>query len=229
MCLISFLITIIVIIFILLLWCWNFLWNHPNYKIKKWQEIESKCKTGDLILFHPLDNYNPIFIGCYYGHIGIIYRESPNSPPYLFEAWNPLGEKFYPYDFNHGMAFTDLYHRLISYRGYIFYKELKYNILPEVNKDFYDFIYWAMGNMKYNPHVIQNGFKKLVFNDPLRINTNCSELVYLSLIKLGLLNKNKFIENRKYHLKWLSNLKDMDNGNKYLDPVYIWQEYFLIN
>jgi hypothetical protein len=217
---------LIIIIIIVALWCWNFLWNHPKFKIRKWQDIESRCKSGDIILFHGLDNYAPLFIGCYYGHIGIVYRENQESPPYIFEAWNPTNEKFYPSEFNHGMAFSELRHRALSYRGYIFYKELQHRIPHYTNVQFYQFIYWAMGALKYNPSVVRNGIRKFIFNDDLRIGTNCGELVYMSLINIGLLNFTKLKENRKHHLKWLCGLEHTDDGNRYLEPVYIWQEYF---
>jgi len=220
--------SILIILICKAIWCWYFLWNHPQYNITTWDNIESLCKTGDLILFHGLDNCNPIFIGCYYGHIGIVYRETPNSKPYIFEAWNPVNEKYYPSEISHGIAFVDLKTRINSYRGYVFYKPLMWHISQETNVQFYDFIYWAVHNMKYNARVIRNGINKLLFNDKLRVGTNCGELVYLSLIKLGLLDQKKFHNNSKYHLKWLCNLTNLDDGNMYLRPVYVWQKYFEI-
>jgi hypothetical protein len=219
---------IIILLIIILIWCWNLLCNHPKFKKIQYKEIEPYCKTGDLILFHGLDNYNSIFIGCYYTHMGIIYRETPTSRPYLFEAWNPKHEVMYPKEIKHGMAFTDLENRIESYRGYIFYKPLKYPIDNFKNEIFYEFIYWAMNNMKYNTKVISNGLNKLLFNDCLRLGTNCGEIVYLSLIKLGLLNLDRFYENRKHHLLWVSNLTKTDNDNCYLPIIYIWQNYFHI-
>lgn len=219
---------VIIIILIKLIWCWNFLANHPTFEKQQYADIEPYCKTGDLILFHGLDNNNAVYIGCYYTHIGIIYRETPYSRPYLFEAWNPHHDILYPNEVAHGMAFTDLEHRLLSYRGYVFYKPLEYEISQQTNEDFYKFIYWAMCHMKYNPRVISNGIKKLIFNDKLRTGTNCGEIVYLSLIKLGLLGLPRLYENRKHHLRWLSNLEQTDTYNKYLTPTYIWQDYFRI-
>jgi hypothetical protein len=218
----------LIIIIIILIWIWYFNFNHPKCKKIKYEDIEPYCKTGDLILFHGLDNYNSVFIGSYYTHIGIIYRENQYTCPYIFEAWNPVYENLYPNDIAHGMAFVDLENRINSYRGYIFYKPLEKPIDPYINEGFYNFIYWAMYNMKYNPNVFSNAFKKLVFNDDLRIGTNCGEIVYISLIKLGLLKPERFYENRKYHLKWLCNLINTDINNKYLPISYIWQNYFKI-
>ena len=204
-------ITFTIIIIIIVVWCWYFLWNHPNYNIVRWKDIQYKCKTGDLILFHGLDNYNSIFTGCYYGHIGIVYRKTPKSKPYLFEAWNPVNEKFYPSEVRHGIAFTDLDNRIKTYRGYVFYKPLMHQIPDSINIEFYNFIYWAVHNMKYNTKVIRNGINKLLLNDKLKVGTNCGELAYLSLIKLGLLNLENLHNNNKHHLNWTCNIKNLDN------------------
>jgi hypothetical protein len=202
--------------------------NHPQYDKIRYADIEPNCKTGDLILFHCLDNMNAAFMGSYYTHIGIVYRESPQSRPYIYEAWNPYYEIYYPKEIAHGMAFTDLENRISSYRGYVFYKPFANHVSKIANVDFYKFIYWGMQNMKYNRKVIENGINKLVFNDQIRKGINCGELVYLSLIKLGILDESRFYENRKHHLRWVCNLVDTDDGGHYLPISYIWQNYFII-
>jgi hypothetical protein len=157
-----------------------------------------------------------------------VYRETPTSRPYIFEAWNSSQEVMYPDEIKHGIAFTDLENRMSSYRGYIFYKQLSHQVSPGANMDFYGFIYWAMHNMKYNEHVILNGISKYIFNDSLRVGTNCGEIVYLSLIKLGILSPQRFHENRKHHLRDMCNITQTDSGNNYLPILYVWQNYFTI-
>lgn len=221
-------IIIAIIILIKLILCYNMLLNHPKAEKVKYSEIEQNCKTGDLILFHGLDNINGIFIGCYFTHIGIVYRESSYTRPYIFEAWNPKLGILYPQEISNGIAFTDLENRLNSYRGYVFYKPLEMAVLPIVNAEFYKFIYTAVKKMKYNNNVIQNGINKLLFNDQLRIGTNCGELVYLSLMKLGIIKTSNFHINRKHHLREMCYLEDTDTGNKYLPISYVWQNYFIL-
>ena len=66
---------------------WKFEWMKEKYfktKDEYDDDLKHKFKTGDIILFHALDNINPIFIGTYFGHIGIVYIH--NGEPYLFEA-----------------------------------------------------------------------------------------------------------------------------------------------
>lgn len=216
---------IIAVTILIVMWCWFFLFNHPDYKIVQWSDIQHKCKTGDLILFHALDNYNPIFIGCYYGHIGIVYREG-NSPPQIFEAYNHSTERFPNKKNPNGISFADLEHRLVSYRGYVFYKELKNPLPDSARVDLFQFIQNALTTFHYNKQVILNGANKLMFNDSLRFGTNCGEIAYMCMIRLGLLAPSRFKENRKHHLKWLCSLEHTDDGNRYNEPVYVWQEYF---
>jgi hypothetical protein len=214
----------IIIFIILIIWYWNFIHNHPKFPKIKYSDLNPK--TGDLVLFHGLDNMNAAFIGCYYTHIGIVYRESATSRPYIFEAWNQKHEILYPKEVSNGMAFVDLENRLNSYRGYVFYKPLAKPVSKQANLYLRDFINWAMNNMKYNPDVFRNGINKMLFNDPLRIGTNCGEIVYLSLIKLGLLNISKFKKNRRYHLRDMCYLINTDANNWYLPISYVWQNYF---
>ncbi len=199
---------------------------HPLYKCYEYTELKSRFKTGDIILFHALDNINPIFIGTYYGHIGVIYID-PDEPnkPYLFEAFNTSTTPFYPQECSNGVALVELEHRLNSYRGYCFYKELVVPIAVDLQYGFKEFITYAVANMKYNESVITNGLNKLLFNEPLHTETNCGELAYMSLIKLGLLPRQCASENRKHHLAWLASLIEV-NGNRYLDPVYVLANYF---
>ena len=216
------------IVLIIVVWCWTFLLNHPNAKKLNYADIADSCKTGDLILFHALDNINALFIGGYYTHVGIVYRATQRSRPYIFEAWNPTESDRHPADIARGIALSDLENRIQSYRGYVFYKPLIYPVPQELSCGFYTFIKWALANMHYHTRVISNGASKLLLNDGLRVGTNCGELVYLSLIKLGLLNQDRIRENRKHHLNWVCSLANTDNGNAYAAPLYLWQDYFLL-
>jgi hypothetical protein len=167
-----------------------------------------------------------MYMGSYYTHIGIVYRESQNTRPVLFEAWNSKEEILYPEEVGHGIAISDLENRVNSYRGYIFYKPLARSISAEQQERLFAFMNWAYANMHYNPRVIKNGAKKLLLNDQLNTGTNCGEIVYLALIAMGLLLESRLYENRKHHLRWVCALDHTDNGNKYLPMTYIWQNYF---
>lgn len=200
--------------------------DHPDFPVVEYSEVAKKFKTGDIILFHALDNINPVFIGTYYGHIGIVYIDpaQPHSP-YIFEAFNPGAMPYFPPECKNGIALTSLEHRLNSYRGYCFYKELARPIEPQIQESFGEFIDYALTNLYYNQAVISSGLNKLLFNQSLHMGTNCGELVYMSLIKLGLLDQDYFHSNRRHHLLWLSNLEWLKN-NAYKKPVYVMSNYF---
>jgi hypothetical protein len=214
-------------IIIVIIWVYYIYLMHPTFGSHQYGELRSKYKTGDIILFHGLDNINPIFIGTYYGHIGIVFidPDEPNSRPKIFEAFNTSTMPFFPRKCSKGIALSDLEHRLNSYRGYSFYKELVSPIDASIQRGFKEFISYALDNMYYNESVIVNGINKLLLNETLRNGTNCGELVYLSLIKLGVIPRDELFNNRKHHLAWLAGIKHLAN-NGYKKPVYVLANYF---
>jgi hypothetical protein len=216
---------IIVCVIVLMLWVWNMCLNHPSYTQFEYSEVEHKFKTGDIILFHGLDNCVSIVIGCYYTHIGIIYVDA-DGQPYVLEAFNPQKMPYYPEANSSGIIMTPAARRLQTYRGYVFYKELEHPITDAgALATFARFIEFAHKNMFYECDVVSNGVAKLLFNDSLRLGTNCGELVYLSLIALGVLPSEEFDRNNKHHLLYLSNLRNVAS-NAYREPVYIMSNYF---
>lgn len=214
-------------VLVLIVWILYIYILHPAYPAYEYENFKKKYKTGDIILFHALDNINPIFIGCYYGHVGIVFVDPDDATqtPYIFEAFCQNNMLFYPDECKKGIAFSQLEHRMATYRGYCFYKELEYTVSPEVQRGMRDLIKYAIDNMYYNDAVFINAFKKIVLGDNLQNGTNCGELVYLSLIKLGLLPQEYLHKNRTHHLLWISNLVHV-NANAYRDPVYILSNYF---
>lgn len=211
-----------VFLLLIAIWCYFFLGKHPTVSEVSLDIVLRRANTGDLILFHALDNINAALIGSYYTHVGIVYRSAEGV--YLFEAWNPMESTNHPREWAHGIALVDLEQRLSSYRGYVYWKRLAHP--PQDSERLYDFIYWSLANMKYDTQVIRNGVRKLIFNERLKKKTNCGELVYLALIRLGLLHPSRFYQNRKYHLRWVCDLTHLDNGNRYAPPVYVPQPYF---
>ncbi len=207
------------------MWVYYIYLAHPKYNIYNFDHLAHKFKTGDLILFHALDNINPIFIGSYYGHVGVVYvdPDTPNAEPKIFEAFNPTTTMFYPKEVSNGICISDLRNRINSYRGYTFYKELLYPVDISLQRGFKELIEFAIFNMRYNESVVINHFNKFIFNDSINTLTNCGELAYISLIKLGIIFTNRFNE-RKHHLRWLSNVSKLDN-NEYKNPVYVLSNY----
>ena len=198
--------------------------THPSYKVQPYSEVKDKLKTGDIVLFHALDNIFPTIMACYFTHIGIIY-EHDDGKKYLFEAFNPKMTPYYPKEISNGIICSELENRLTTYRGYICYKELGLPLKEEQKNQFKKFINYAQKNMFYYNNVVKNYYKKVIYNETLQTGTNCAELVYLSLISLNLLHPNEFSNNNKYHLKWLTELTNVCN-NYYKEPVYVYSEYY---
>lgn len=219
---------IYIIIIILMTWVWYIYFNHPKYDVFEYSQLKHKYKTGDMILFHGLDNCNPIFIGTYYGHVGIIYidPEDETNTPYIFEAFCPSTMPIFPQECKKGISISLLENRMKSYRGYCFYKELERPI-QDVNLlfEFREFIAFSIENMYYDEQIVLNSISKILFNESLGYGTNCGELVYLSLIKLNLLPQEYFDYNNKHHLLYLTRLNKMHN-NRYNTPVYVLANYF---
>jgi len=220
----SFLGWLIAIFLVLFIYIYRVYLNHPKFDQVQYEILRKmgKFKTGDLILFHALDNINPIFMGNYYGHIGIIYvdPDDPEQIPYLFEAASARTMPLMDHHNDRGIFMSRLDNRLRKYRGYIFYKELSHKIANVVSRSFKNFIQYAHEKMYYEYNVVRNGIKKGVCEAPGN-NTNCGEIVFLSLIKLGLLSLDRYSQRVFHHLKWMCKIKNLDNDMSYFDPIYV--------
>lgn len=197
---------------------------HPILDSIHYEHIskQNRFKTGDLILFHALDNINPIFIGSYYGHIGIVYvnPDDPQRIPYIFEANSTRNLPILDRHNKRGIFLSPLENRVRKYKGYVFYKELSGKVPEYIVRDFSNFIKYALENMYYEDRILYSGAKK-AFGEKLGNNTNCAELVLLSLIKLGILDINNYNKSSWHYLRWVCSIKNLDNGMHYYDPIYI--------
>ncbi len=173
-----------------------------------------KFKTGDMILFHAYDNINPIFIGTYWGHVGIVYvdPEDTSGRPVFFEAARiNKGENCVEHN-KTGIIVSDLQSRLEKYKGVVVYRPLNKHVAPDINRAFPEFMRFAKQNMFYNDAVISNGSKKL-FGDPLNMGTNCGEMTFLCLIKLGLLPQSALKKNMAHHLRYVTRITELEDNH----------------
>jgi hypothetical protein len=211
-------ISLFVVLFVCLIWIWSMLLDHPNLVCREFDAL--KFKTGDIILFHAYDNFNPVFIGSYWGHVGIVYKNPDTfDPPVLFEAARTSKMKNCP-DYNKkGIMITDLKLRLEKYPGLIACKLLNKPINSNIIRGMCELMKYAKTNMYYNDDVFYNGIKKKK-GEKLNNATNCGEIVVLSLIKLGLLPNTILDTKISHHLLFVSNLTKLQN-NYYLNPIEI--------
>ena len=183
--------SILVVTIILLLmsdvWYWYMARKDPNLNKLMFKNIN--FKTGDIILFHAWDNSNTVFLGTYWGHVGIVYKDPKTNIPMLFEAAKTKKMLGCPEYNKHGIMITDLKTRLEKYPGLIACKILNNNLDECAIQDLHKFIEYSKSNMSYNNNIVYNYFKKL-FGDKLNNLTNCGELVTLSLIKLNWVKQN---------------------------------------
>ena len=215
------LITINIIMLIVIVWYYYLICLEPKYEKIPYEDLT--YNTGDIILMHAYNNINPIFIGSFWGHIGIVYKDPEkiinNGNPVVFEAARTTKMKICPDNNISGVMITDLYTRLSKYPGLIAVKKLNKVIDYNIQCNFKDFIYYAKNNMKYFDNVFLSRIKKKL-GYGINNETNCGELVYLSLIKLGLIDLEKVNDKILHHLLYICNIQKVNN-NHYNKPVEI--------
>lgn len=209
----------IVLLIICIFWVWYMLLNHP--KLPRIKLEDAHFKTGDMILFHAYDNINSIFIGSYWGHVGIVYIDPdiPNSPPVIFEAAKTSQMKNCPEYNKHGIMITDLKTRIEKYSGLIACKSLNLQVNPDLVRGFKELMVYAKNNMYYNEDILYNAICKKR-GELINTGTNCGELVFISLIKLALIPESSSNERILHHLKYVANITQLQN-NFYNKPVEI--------
>lgn len=178
-------------------------------------------KTGDIILFKAANNFNSIFIGCYFGHIGIVYIDPDDEQkiPYLFEATGIEGSHFREYHNQNGVFLTPLKERISKYKGRCWLKPLNRTLSENQIRDFRVFIDYCLYNMEYNKKVIVSSVQKFFGVNKCNKGTNCGEIVFLSLIKLGLLNMCEYDKPRGHYLRWMTNITKCENQYAYSNTI----------
>lgn len=188
---------------------------HPDCSEIWIHEVLAKCKTGDLILFKALDNFNSSVIFSYFTHVGVIYRNEFTRQIQIFEAQSPSYLELQDHESKRGIYLSDLHTRLTRYRGRMYYKPLNTMINSKYEKEFQNFINYALTNMYYENAIFWNSIKKKFFFERLHEGTNCGELTLLSLIKLGIIDPEKYHWKSLHHLYWVTHLDNCDNGYIY--------------
>lgn len=201
-----------IIIVLFILWCWQMMSLPIKMTNINYQDV--KFKTGDMILFHAYDNINPIFIGTYWGHVGIVYIDptDPDKRPLFFEATRiNKNENCAAYN-KTGIVISDLQTRLEKYKGIVVRRPLAKPIDTDIIAAFSGFIKFAKQNMFYNNDVIHNGFRKK-FGERLHMGTNCGEITMLCLVKLGLLPEKILVKNIGHHLRYVVNTNRLQDNH----------------
>ncbi len=176
-------------------------------------------KTGDLILFKAYNNFNSIFHGSYYGHVGIVYML--DGKPMLFEANGIERVPLKPHHSKKGVFCTPLIDRIKKYKGRCFWKPLRHKVDVNLEKGFGEFINYCLDNLAYDYSVISGGIKKWAGLEKCGKGTDCGQIVFLSLLKLGLLPIEEYDVPRLHYLKHVCGLTELSDGNNYMNMVEI--------
>lgn len=219
-----------IVLTILIIWIYTMQYSDISVpKIFSDELFESNLlKTGDIILFKAYNNFNSIFHGSYFGHMGIVYIDpsDPKQVPYIFEANGVERLPLMPHHSKRGIYFTPLRDRMKKYKGRCFYKELSKPLSYATIVAFKEFIDYCLDKFEYDHAVIASGFKKYFGIKRCDSKTDCGQIVFLSLIKLGLLPIEEYDVPRLHHLKYVCGLKDLANDYYYRDLVEILEHPF---
>lgn len=216
------------LIIILIIYIYSIQYDKGNYNQVFLDDVINDenviLKTGDMILFKAYNNFNSIYMGSYYGHVGIIYIDPDDATqtPLLFEA---NGVEHMPLRDHHnknGLFLTPLKDRIQKYKGRVFLKSLNKNIDENVVRNFRAFIDYCICNMIYDKKVVKSTVKKVLGLERCKKNTNCGELTFLSLIKLNLLPISSYETSPSFHhLSYVTKLQHLHNNYKYFEPIEI--------
>jgi hypothetical protein len=178
-------------------------------------------KTGDMILFKAYNNFNSIFHGGYYGHVGLIWVDPDTHTPYIFETNGIERMSLKSHHGNNGVFFTPVAARMQKYKGRCYVKVLNKPISCEHELDFKHFIDFALAHMYYDYNILQSSVRKGVGAEGFNLGVNCGTLTFLGLISLGLLPY-EFLDVRiLHHLNYVCELTKLDNLFEYYTQLEI--------
>lgn len=209
-------------ILVIVLWVYylQFYKVSTDYKIFADDLINHQfLKTGDMILFKAYNNFNSIFHGSYYGHVGIVYILA--GTPMLFEANGIERVSLREHHSKRGVYSTPLVDRIKKYKGRCFWKPLNRSLDEHAIQDFDNFVQYCLGNLEYDYAVVSGGFKRWLGLAKCGKSTDCGQIAFLSLIKLGLLPVEEYDTPRLHHLKYVCNLEALIDGYKYMPLVEV--------
>lgn len=177
-------------------------------------------KTGDLILFKAYNNFNSIVHGSYFGHIGMVYIDE-NNVPMMFEANGIERVPLQEHHSKRGVFLTPLADRIKKYKGRCFWKPLNKELSDDTIKSFKSFIDYSLEHLYYDYEVIKGGFSRGLGISKCNKGTDCGQIMFLSLIKLGLISMEEYDICRFHHLKFVCSVQELLDGYKYLDLIEV--------
>ena len=208
------------VIICIILWIYYFHYYKIQTDVKLFiDDAMYHVKTGDLICFKAFNNFNSVFFGCYFGHVGVVYAP-PGEEPMLFEANGVEHMNLREHHPKSGMFLTPLADRLRKYKGICYWKPLEHPVSDDLERNYGKFINYCLDNFHYDTAVFKEAFKNGTGIAKCTKNTNCGQLTYLSLIKLGLLDISDYDNCYFHYLRFVCNIQELKN-NRYVDFIQL--------
>lgn len=199
----------VIVIFIIYVWQIQFTYiKTPSIHIE--DLINSKkLRTGDLILFKASNNFNAVFIASYFTHIGLVWINPETEEPMLFEANGIENMNLRDHHPKNGLFLTPVKERIAKYKGRCWLKRLDSNfiICSKTLDCFNKFMKQCLTNAFYDTKVFKAGFNKFIGAKKCDWATNCGDLVFCSLIKLGIIPIEEYDAGYWHHLLYVTKNK----------------------
>jgi len=214
-----------IVFVILIIYVYNIQYNKGEYeKIFLTELINNEyLKTGDIIIFKSYNNFNSVLMGNYYSHIGVVYIDPDDEKkiPLLFEANGVENMNLLNHHNKNGIFLSPVEERIQKYKGRAFVKRLNKKVDEQKIKEFKYFIDFCLKNMSYEYNIIKSAVYKYLSLERCGKKTNCGELVFLSILKLGLISIEEYDKSCLHYLKWMSYVKELNYGYSYMDILEI--------
>lgn len=198
-----------IVLIIVIVWVYLMQYSTLSVAIRKWKDIA--FKTGDMILFKAYDNYNSVFHGSYFGHVGLVFMH--DNIPYLFEA---NAKNIYTGVLSadgEGVYVSRLWDRIANYKGRAYYRGLVRGLDALQLRLFSEFVSFSLANLYYDHAVILNGLRKYVGAKKCDFGSDCGQIVFLTYIKVGLLPESDYDLPIMHHLLYVTQLGKLLCGN----------------
>ena len=212
-------ISVILTVIIIWIYCMQFHKISTEHRIFADDLHSDFLKTGDMILFKAYNNFNSIFHGSYFGHVGIVYIL--NNIPMLFEANGLERVPLRDHHSKRGVFLTPLIDRIKKYKGRCFWKPLNKAVPLETIENFKHFIKYGLENFEYDYNLVTGCLKRALGISKCGKGTDCGQLVFLSLLKLGLLDMSEHETPRLHHLRYVCNVTKLQNEYRYLPLIEV--------
>lgn len=191
---------------------------YNSYKHEEVHIEDFKPKTGDIILFKHNITLHGLYT--YYTHIGIVFidPDDVNQTPLIFEIVYNGNEIFDKHLENNkpSVILTNFKDRVTRYYGSVFIKPLNKPLTYSEKRAFKEFIKSHLKS-KFKMPTIYRILKQLLRIEYATYHHDCAEIVYKTLVHIGLLSWQDYCSIRLQ--PYFMDLIDLENVKKgYMYP-----------